>query len=244
MRLSIIIPTYNEEDLLPRLLASIYSQSFKDFEVIVADAFSTDKTREVAESFGARVIDGGMPGPGRNLGAKAAKGDLLLFLDADVVLPDTRWLKSKIEQFEKRELDCGTCLIKPMSRKLIDMLSHGVFNAHMLSMQLLKAHAPGFCIFARTSLHHAIKGFDEAIKLAEDHDYVLRASRLGRFRVLFGRGIKVSVRRFDRDGRAAVFKKYVLAELHLLMKGRIDHDGFDYTFGYGQEDKAPARDDL
>lgn len=236
MRLSIIIPTYNEEKLLPRLLASVNSQNFKDLEVIVADAHSTDGTRTVAERFGARVIDGGLPGPGRNRGAREANGDILLFLDADVILPDVRWLKSKIEQFDRRELDCGTCLVRPMSRKLIDKFSHGVFNAHMLSMQLLKAHAPGFCIFARQTLHRAISGFDEKIKLAEDHDYVLRASRIGRFRVLFGRGIKVSVRRFERDGRAAIFKKYFLAELHLLTRGKIDHDGFDYTFGYGEEE--------
>lgn len=242
MRLSIIIPTFNEEKLLPRLLSSIGSQTFKDCEVIVADADSTDRTREVAERFGARVVEGGLPGPGRNKGAEAANGDVLLFLDADVILPDVRWLKSKMDQFDRRGLDCGTCLIKPMSKKLIDKLSHGVFNAHMLSMQLLKAHAPGFCIFAKKTLHQGIRGFDEDIKLAEDHDYVLRASRLGRFRVLFGRGIKVSVRRFERDGRAAIFKKYFLAELHLLMRGKIDHDGFDYTFGH-EGDKTPAGED-
>lgn len=230
--LSIVIPTYNEEEYLPRLLASIRSQRFAGYEIIVADARSTDRTRDVAARFGAKVVDGGMPGPGRNLGAKAAKGDLLLFLDADVILPDTEWLGRKVDQFLQRDLDAATCLIKPLSDKVIDRFSHNVFNAHMMATQYLMAHAPGFCIFARKTLHDRIGGFDESIKLAEDHDYVERASYVGKFRVLTGSRIRVSVRRFERDGRFEIFKKYLLAELHLLMGGPIRTDRFRYTFGY------------
>jgi glycosyltransferase involved in cell wall biosynthesis len=230
--LSIVIPTYNEEDYLPRLLASIRSQSFADYEIIVADAKSTDRTREVAAKFGARVVEGGMPGPGRNLGAAAARGDLLLFLDADVILPDTDWLGDKVRQFGVRQLDAGTCLVKPLDGKLIDRVSHDVFNAHMMATQFTMAHAPGFCIFATKKLHDLLKGFDPGIKLAEDHDYVERASYVGKFRVLTGKSIRVSVRRFERDGRFEIFKKYLLAELHLLTFGQIRHDGFKYTFGH------------
>ncbi len=236
--LSIIIPTYNEEAYLPRLLASIRSQRFSEYEIVVADAKSSDRTREIAAKFGARVVDGGMPGPGRNRGAEAAKGDLLLFLDADVVLPDVEWLGGKITQFEERDLDAGTCLVKPLGGKLIDLFSHNVFNAHMMATQFLMAHAPGFCIFARKALHERIGGFDETIKLAEDHDYVQRARRVGKFRVLHGSRIRVSVRRFERDGRFSIFSKYLLAELHLLTRGQIRNDRFEYTFGYAKDARA------
>lgn len=238
--LSIVIPTYNEEEYLPRLLASIRSQRFGGYEIVVADAKSTDRTRQIAERFGARVVDGGMPGPGRNLGAAAAQGDLLLFLDADVILPDTDWLGRKVEQFERRKLDAGTCMIKPLSGKMIDQFSHGVFNAHMMATQFVIAHAPGFCIFARKSLHERIGGFDEGIKLAEDHDYVDRASQVGKFRVMTGSRIRVSVRRFERDGRFSIFAKYLLAELYLLTGAQIRTDRFRYTFGY--EKNAVAKD--
>ncbi len=239
--LSIIIPTYNEEEYLPRLLASLRSQRLGGYEIIVADANSTDRTREIAEQFGARVVRGGMPGPGRNRGAEAAKGDVLLFLDADVVLPDTEWLASKMEQFARRDLDAGTCLVKAISGKIIDHFSHNVFNAHMMATQFLLAHAPGFCIFARKSLHERIGGFDESIKLAEDHDYVERARRAGTFRVLTGSRIRVSVRRFERDGRFSIFGKYLLAELHLLLRSRIRDDRFAYTFGYAKGARAKER---
>ena len=240
--LSIIIPTYNEEEYLPRLLASIRSQRFAGYEIVVADANSTDKTREIAAKFGAKVVDGGMPGPGRNLGARAASGDLLLFLDADVILPDVEWLSRKVEQFKRRKLDAATCMIKPLHGKLIDEVSHNVFNAHMMATQFVMAHAPGFCIFATKKLHDAIGGFDETITLAEDHDYVDRAGKLGKFRVMTGSRIRVSVRRFERDGRFPIFAKFLMAELHILARGPIRHHGFNYTFGHRKHHDAAAED--
>ena len=79
VKLSIIIPTYNEEEYLPKLLYSIKEQEFKDYEIIVADAGSVDRTREIAESNGCKVIEGGLPAVGRNNGAKIAKGKYFYF---------------------------------------------------------------------------------------------------------------------------------------------------------------------
>jgi len=81
--LSIIIPTLNEEKYLPFLLSSIKEQNFKDYEIILSDAGSEDRTIEIAKSYGCRVVKGGLPAKGRNQGARAAAGDLLLFLDSD-----------------------------------------------------------------------------------------------------------------------------------------------------------------
>ena len=86
MKVSIVIPTLNEGDLLPRLLASIGKQTFRDYEVIVADAKSGDNTKQIATSFGAKVVRGGMPGEGRNAGVRRARGEFLFFFDADVVI--------------------------------------------------------------------------------------------------------------------------------------------------------------
>lgn len=85
--LSIVIPAKNEEIYLPKLLKSIKKQNFCDYEIIVADADSIDRTKEIAQKYRAKVVKGGMPGRGRNAGAKVAKGEVLLFLDADVLLP-------------------------------------------------------------------------------------------------------------------------------------------------------------
>jgi glycosyltransferase involved in cell wall biosynthesis len=73
MQFSIIIPTLNEEVLLPNLLRDLQAQTFRDFEVIVADAGSKDGTVDLAQSLGARVVPGGMPAVGRNRGAPGCR---------------------------------------------------------------------------------------------------------------------------------------------------------------------------
>ena len=85
--LSIIIPTLNEEKYLPLLLESIKKQKdFFDYEIIVADAGSKDKTLEIAKNYGCITVGGGLPSKARNEGAKITNGNTLLFLDADVIL--------------------------------------------------------------------------------------------------------------------------------------------------------------
>ena len=79
--LSIIIITKNEEKCLPRLLESIKRQNFRDYEIIVSDAQSTDRTREIALAYGCKIVEGGLPSVGRNNGARVAKGEILLFLE-------------------------------------------------------------------------------------------------------------------------------------------------------------------
>ena len=71
--ISIIIPTLNEEAYLPKLLRSIHGQHFKDMEVIVADAGSKDKTVQIAKAHGCKITPGGLPGKGRNEGARLRK---------------------------------------------------------------------------------------------------------------------------------------------------------------------------
>jgi glycosyltransferase involved in cell wall biosynthesis len=230
--LSIVIPAKNEAKNLPFLLRSIEAQTYDDYEIIVADACSTDDTREVAARFGARVVPGGLPGAGRNRGAAAAQGDLLLFLDADVLLPDPWFLQGTLAEFTTRELDVATCKVAPLSSKLVDKVLHEIFNYYMWVTKAIAPHAPGFCIFARKATHDAIGGFDEAIKLAEDHDYVQRAAKVGRFSILKSYRIPVSVRRLDRDGRLHTALKYIMAELYMQTRGQIKDDRFRYTFGH------------
>jgi glycosyltransferase involved in cell wall biosynthesis len=232
-KLSIVIPTYNEEKYLPLLLRSIKAQTFTDYEVIVADNDSTDRTPEIVRDFGVKLVRGGPhPSIGRNNGAKEAMADLLLFLDADVILPDPWFLQMTVAEFEKRHLDVATCKIEPMSSKPIDKIYYATFNYYMWVTQATAPHAQGCCIFVRRRLHAALNGFDEAIKLAEDHDYVERAAKIGKFAVLESYKIPVSVRRFDRDGRLNIAIKYLIAELHLRTKGSIKSDKFNYTWGY------------
>lgn len=90
--ISIIIPTYNEEDVILNCLDSLSKQSFTDFEIIIIDDGSTDKTLENLNQI--RVFHQNHLGAGaaRNLGAKQAKGEILVFVDADMTF-DKDFLK-------------------------------------------------------------------------------------------------------------------------------------------------------
>lgn len=233
MKLSIIIPTKNEEKLLPRLLDSIKAQDFTSYEIIVADAGSTDKTREIAASYGARVVEGGMPGPGRNLGAKAAEGTYLLFMDADAEMPNPHFLSGTMHEIESHAVDVATCRLKPMSDSAVDSVMHGFYNKYIALTAGVRPHAPGSCIFAKRSVHEAIGGFDESVVFAEDMEYVQRAYKKGyHFAVLKSHPVLVSVRRMDQDGRLNVAAKYVFGELHMLARGPFRHLPFEYHFDH------------
>lgn len=230
--ISIIIPTKNEEEYLPILLKSIKTQTIQPSEIIVADAHSTDKTCEIAKEYGARVIEGGLPAVGRNRGAASAESDLLLFLDADVELRDPQLLEKAVGEMFEKKLDLATCDVFPLSDEHIDHFFHQAYNVYVRIWGSLFPHAPGFCMFARRSLHEKIGGFHEDILFCEDHDYANRACKVGKFGLLRSIKIPVSIRRFDRDGRMNIAVKYLLAELHLATIGPIRNNIFHYTFGH------------
>lgn len=96
MKVSVIIPTYNEEKVIEDCLDSLKVQSFKDLEIIIADDGSTDKTKELVE--GANLLTQNHKGPGeaRNLGANKAKGEILVFVDADMIF-DKDFIKDLVE---------------------------------------------------------------------------------------------------------------------------------------------------
>lgn len=232
MTLSIVIPTKNEETCLPSLLRSIKKQSVQPEKIIVADADSADATRKIAKDFGAIVVAGGLPGKGRNMGAALVESDLILFLDADVELPDADFLKRAVKEFENQGLDVATADVIPIKGNWYDRFSHEVYNFYVRLWGKVHPHAPGFFILIKRTLHQKIKGFDESIIFAEDHEYVGRAAKVGKFGFLNSVKIPVSVRRQNRDGRFNMAMKYVLAELHILFIGPIRHHHFNYTFGH------------
>jgi len=228
--LSIIIPTLNEEKYLPLLLDSIKKQDFKDYEMIVADARSKDNTVKIAKSYGCKVVKGGLPPVARNNGAKSTKGDLLLFLDADVIIGKD-FLRETVSEFYRRNLGAATCYYRPIKGKRVDKAIAFVANRWIQLNQYTNPNAAGFCIFSKKEIHEKIKGFNENLRLSEDHDYVKRVSKLSRFRVLKSRKINVSMRRFDKEGRLQLIKKYILILLHGWFKGEIKDNKIEYQFG-------------
>lgn len=236
MHVSIVIPTKNEELYLPLLLASLRGQTYQDFEIVVADAHSTDKTCEIAEAAGARVIEGGMPGPGRNRGAAVAKGDIICFFDADVILPHPCFLQDSLVEFAARELDVAACPLTVQDGTLLDHVLHGAYNHYSYAVQPVLPHAVGCAIIARRSVHEAIGGFDETVVFAEDHDYARRADKTGyRAGILRSHKIAISPRRYRKEGMVRTAVKFVWSEASMLVRGPFRHMPFSYEFGNFRE---------
>ncbi len=122
-RVSIIIPAFNAESTLNECLARIFQSAYEAIEVILVDDGSTDSTRAIAASFPARVVPTeGRVGPAaaRNLGARLAEGDILFFIDTDVMLrPDS--IDRVVKRFEEGDVDavCGVQAVCMRHRDLV-----------------------------------------------------------------------------------------------------------------------------
>lgn len=211
---SIVIPALNEELYIANLLASLSSQTFKNFEVIVVDGKSKDKTIKITKHFqkilpSLKVTKAPHNGVSfqRNLGANAAKYDTLLFLDADVIVPPT-FLEKSLAEFKRKRADVATASSFFIHGSQIDYLSSLIFNA---SIDLTKSFFPisyGSTIFAKKPVHNKIGGFNQKMTFGEDSDYCQRAAKAGaKFDLLKSSFPYTSARRFILDGRFNTYKR-------------------------------------
>ena len=232
MKISIIIPTYNEEEYLPKLLESIKSQDFTDYEIIVADAQSDDNTREIAKEYGCVVVEGGLPGPGRNRGAEVAQGEILLFLDSDLELTEN-YLSNVIEEFESEDLGIAITQMTPLSEKKRDKYLHDLANWFMIAVENIKPHGAGcYGIISKKELHDEVNGFDENLSFGEDTDYIERVAEISEFKVLRNARIGVSTRRLEEEGLYTLLKQYGKSTVNDFRGKRTSAEDLGYEFGH------------
>jgi glycosyltransferase involved in cell wall biosynthesis len=240
--LSIITPTLNEEKYLQLLLDSIKKQGFNDCEIIIADAGSTDKTLEIAKEYNCKIIPGGLPAKGKNEGAKVAKGDILFFLDADTILPDNFFKKALVE-FKERDLELASFCLVPLPKNKISSFFMNIFyNQPIILLENALPHA-ATGILVRKDLFGKLGGFDEDVKLAEDHYLARRAQEVfkARLGIIKSTEIFVSDRRFRNDGWVVIGVKYMLCELHLIFLGPVRSDIFNYKFNHYTDKKDKVK---
>jgi len=235
--LSIIIPTFNEEEHLEKLLKSIQKQELNSYEVVIADNGSKDKTLEIAKKYKCRITKGGLPAEGRNQGAKIAKGQLFLFLDADVTFLG-KVLPKVLKEFKKRKLKIATFFLMPSGekKKLSKFFFTFFYNVPILLLEKVLPHA-AMGILIERKLFKKLKGFNEDIKLAEDHDLARRAGKLGKYGILKSGKLSVSDRRFKKEGWLKTYSKYILCEGHMIFIGPVKKDIFKYDFEHLENNK-------
>ena len=202
--ISIIIPAYNEERYLPETLERIgQALSVVDCpsEIIVVDNGSEDKTKYIAESFGAKTCSESEHNISkvRNTGAKNSVGNVLIFVDADTLVPPSLF-RSIITAMED-----GKCFGGAVS------VIYGDFQRRWVKFYLLGWRAweavfhtrQGATQFCRREVFSELGGYDESIYMGEDVEFHWRLAKLAKVKqgfVSFIENPKVttSTRRFDK----------------------------------------------
>lgn len=205
--LSVIIPAFNEADYILETLDRLRTaeRHFRDaaggdVEILVVDNASTDATRELARHAGATIVDETEHNIARvrNAGAAAARHSVLMFLDADTLVP--RELLLRIARAMADE-SCAGGAIDVLHRPARLVLR--VYLKLWRILGLVGGMAQGACQFCRSDVFQELGGYDERQYMGEDVDFFWRLKRLARRRALsicYVRDLQVmpSPRRWDR----------------------------------------------
>jgi glycosyltransferase involved in cell wall biosynthesis len=217
--LTIVIPAKDEVQMLPKLLASLCRQDWEGMSrtrVLVADAGSTDGTVEAALAFRGRlaveVLRGGLPAVGRNTGARLATSCYVLFLDADVELPDTSLLRRAMEAMERDRLHLVTTSIGCSFGGFFDDMLYAGNNLMQYVGSFLKPFATGMFMLFEREVFWALGGFNEQALFAEDY-LLSKGVAANRFRIVRGMVLTTN-RRFRKMGHGRMVWMFFQTMLH------------------------------
>jgi glycosyltransferase involved in cell wall biosynthesis len=242
-KFSVIIPALNEEINLPQLLLSLTKQSEKDFEVVVSDGKSEDKTREKALEFQKSLDLKFVESPKRkltaqrNFGAKNAEGEYLIFLDADY-LTDENFLEALSQVIKTSNADVVIPTTVPLSKSIFWKTYYAIANKCLPSALFFrKPFAVGSAICVKKEIFEKVGAYDDEIYIYEDQYLVQQLFKLGA-KIAFSKAkLYFSVRREERDGKLKFLYENTVSTLHLIFKGPIKTEIFKYKMG-GQEFKS------
>lgn len=229
--ISLIIPTLNEAESIGKILAQLTDDIKQRYrvELIISDGGSTDNTVDLAISLGAKVVK---PQPGvkqniaigRNAGASVAKGESLIFLDADTYPKSWDKLFLSIQKiFEDNKVVAATVSVEvnPDERKWRDIIWQNLFNLVFFSENILGiAMGRGNCQIVRADAFNKVGGYNINLAAAEDYDLYRRLGKIGKIKILWHIIVYESPRRFRHYGYAKVVWLWTLNGLNVFFRQR------------------------
>lgn len=235
MKLSFVIPAYNEEALIARCLEAVLSEvadSKYDYEIVVVNNASTDRTADIVRGFEAvRLVDEPDKGlvKARQAGLKATDGDLVANIDSDCRLTEG-WVDTVLKEFGRDPQLVALSGpfqyddISVPARILTDLFYRAGFCIYMIDRYILRSGAmlQGGNFVVRRSAIEAIGGFDTTIDFyGEDTDIARRISKVGKVKWTFRLPIFTSPRRLKEEGLVTTGLRYAINYLSTNFTGRV-----------------------
>ncbi|MFH1285793.1 MAG: glycosyltransferase [Candidatus Micrarchaeota archaeon] len=228
--ISIIIPALNEEKKIASCLIALKNQDYdSEFEVIIVDAFSKDKTIEIARVFTPNIYQqrAGGPGEARNFGAQKAKYDIIAFIDADCIA-DPNWLHEIEGAMKNGTIGVGGVL-RPMEGRFIDKF---MFKLNADWWVRISAFFGLYQLYGNNCAYKKDKfleigGFSTKITFFEDTELSMRMKEKGKLKINPRCVVYASARRFIQTGYFKVFKQNITAFLNFTFGRPITTRYFD-----------------
>ena len=222
---SVVVPARDEGARLERTLDSFVAQTFDGrLEVVVV----ASGTRTLAAARAHPVVDRVLiddsragPGPARNRGVAAASGDVLLFTDADTIVPPW-WVRRHCRHYASPRVVGVGGPLRPLA---VDLRHRALFRLlsdwwYRVSWPVGFVQQPGPNCSVRRSAFDAIGGFDESLPFLEDTDLSLRLREAGRVVYDPDCPVRTSVRRHEREGYLPLLLAYLVGYLEYALPGR------------------------
>ena len=235
--ISVIVPAYNEEKRLARTLKSLRDQTFKDYELIVVDNNSKDRTNEIAKKFADRVVVEKKKGYTNavNKGVKLSSFELITFCDADTLYPND-WLMKMVKHFDDEVVVAvyGPCKFYDHN-SVINFISHISSLLWMNTTKLLGWHStPGFNFVMRKKAYLKVGGYDSKIynDILLDVELGKRLKQVGRLVSDASVTVLTSSRRYRGDGlvRTALYHIDAFIRLGVGKNQKINYTQYNKVF--------------
>lgn len=229
--ISFIIPTLNEEKVIGTTLAQFKNLTAFPYEVIVSDGKSSDQTVAIAKNHADQVIEytdakRQTIAMGRNMGASVAKGDFLVFIDADVSIPDiNNFFKETLQRFDTDpELVALTVKqdVPKDTRTFSDRLFFGIVNMliYLSNNVFHSGGSSGEFQMVRKNAFHQIQGYDETLVVGEDGNLFVRLSEIGKARIAMNLRVFHLSRRAHETGWPALLYVWMMNLIYVKLFNR------------------------
>lgn len=227
MRYSFIIPTLNEEKLLEQLLQVLDNKELRqkyNYEIIISDGGSTDKTLEIANKYADKILVNNDTkqniSMGRNVGGFSAKGDILIFYNGDILPENIGDVFTTVEsKFINSKYLAMTCCVKVFREEqlFVDIIFQNFYNYYFHLLNIIGlGMGRGECHIIKREVFNEFNGYNENLAAGEDFDLYRRIRKKGK--ILFARNLTVyeSPRRYRKLGHFRIFFTWLINSIYII----------------------------